>query len=164
MNTQFLNKFEDINSTVIPRSFIQALIIGSVLNLINQSDALFASRVLDILPLLLTYLTPFVVVMYSQRISINKAWLDINNQQTPDGVNSLFSTSISHGIPAKALTIGLIAGSINSALLLLDSYFGTGGLSALPITQMAQFYFIPIIFGVITQTIAYRRAITLFTN
>ena len=164
MNIQVFDKFENINSTVIPRSFIIALIIGSILNLINQFDALFASRAIEIMPLLLTYITPFVVVMYSQRISFNRAWLDINDQQTPGEVNSLFSTSISHGIPAKALAIGLVAGSINSAILLFESYFITGDLNALPLTQMAQFYFIPLIFGVLTQTIAYRRAITTFTN
>lgn len=164
IDMRFFEKFENLNSTVIPRSFILALIIGSVLNLINQYDAFFAFKAIEILPLLLTYITPFVVVMYSQRTSFNKAWLNINNQQAPFEVNGLFSTSLSHGIPAKALVIGLIVGSINSALLLLESYFGTESFSALPLRQMAQFYFIPMIFGMLTQTISYRRAITIFTN
>lgn len=164
MNALFFEKFENLNSTVIPRSFIVALIIGSVLNLINQFDALFAFSSLQILPLLLTYVTPFAVVLYSQRASLNRAWRDINHEQTPREINSLFSTFVSHGIPAKALAIGLVAGSLNSAILIFASYFGTGDFNTLPSTQMVQFYFIPMIFGVLSQTLSYRRAITAFTN
>ena len=66
MNLRFFDKFENLNATVFPRSVIIALIIGSVLNLINQFDVLFGPKAVQILPLLLMYFTPFVVVMFSQ--------------------------------------------------------------------------------------------------
>jgi hypothetical protein len=43
------------------RAFIVALVIGSLLNLINQGDALFAGRPLDWLKLALTYVVPYCV-------------------------------------------------------------------------------------------------------
>ena len=43
------------------RAFFVALTIGSVLNLINQGDALIAGRTLDWLKIVLTYLVPYCV-------------------------------------------------------------------------------------------------------
>ena len=46
------------------RSFIVALIVGTILNLINQGDALVAGMPLDLTKLLLTYLVPYCVSTY----------------------------------------------------------------------------------------------------
>jgi hypothetical protein len=46
------------------RSFIAAIVVGTVLNLINQGDALFAGRPLDWTKLALTYLVPYFVTTY----------------------------------------------------------------------------------------------------
>jgi len=43
------------------RAFFVALTIGSVLNLINQGDALIAGRSLDWLKIVLTYIVPYCV-------------------------------------------------------------------------------------------------------
>jgi hypothetical protein len=43
------------------RAFIVALTVGSVLNLINQGDALIAGRALDWLKIALTYIVPYCV-------------------------------------------------------------------------------------------------------
>ena len=43
------------------RAFFVALTIGSVLNLINQGDALIAGRPLDWLKIALTYVVPYCV-------------------------------------------------------------------------------------------------------
>jgi hypothetical protein len=43
------------------RAFIVALAIGTVLNLINQGDALIAGRSLDWLKVALTYIVPYCV-------------------------------------------------------------------------------------------------------
>jgi hypothetical protein len=43
------------------RAFIVALAIGTVLNLINQGDALIAGRSLDWLKIALTYIVPYCV-------------------------------------------------------------------------------------------------------
>ena len=46
------------------RSLIAALVVGTILNLINQGDALFGGRSLDWLKLGLTYIVPYCVATY----------------------------------------------------------------------------------------------------
>jgi hypothetical protein len=46
------------------RSLAAAVIVGTVLNLINQGDALFGDKALDWLKLLLTYIVPYCVATY----------------------------------------------------------------------------------------------------
>ena len=49
---------------ILRRSFGVALIVGTILNLINQGDALFGSARLNLLKMLLTYSVPFCVSTY----------------------------------------------------------------------------------------------------
>jgi hypothetical protein len=46
------------------RSFAAALVVGTILNLINQGDALFGDRGLDWTKLVLTYIVPYCVATY----------------------------------------------------------------------------------------------------
>ena len=46
------------------RSLAAAAVVGTVLNLINQGDALFAGKPLDWTKLLLTYVVPYCVTTY----------------------------------------------------------------------------------------------------
>lgn len=46
------------------RSLVVALTVGTILNLINQGDALVTGAVLDLTKLLLTYLVPYSVSTY----------------------------------------------------------------------------------------------------
>ena len=46
------------------RSLAAAVVVGTVLNLINQGDALFGGRPLDWLKLGLTYIVPYCVATY----------------------------------------------------------------------------------------------------
>jgi hypothetical protein len=46
------------------RSFWVALVVGTILNLINQGDALFAARSLDLTKIVLTYAVPYFVATY----------------------------------------------------------------------------------------------------
>ena len=48
----------------IRRALVVALVIGTVLNLINQGDALVHGRPLVMWKLLLTYFVPFAVASY----------------------------------------------------------------------------------------------------
>lgn len=52
------------SGATVRRSLVVALLVGTVLNAINQGDALLAGR--DIVPwkLLLTYFVPFAVASY----------------------------------------------------------------------------------------------------
>jgi len=46
------------------RSLWVAFIVGSILNLINQGDALLRGGHVDVVKLLLTYVVPYVVATY----------------------------------------------------------------------------------------------------
>jgi len=46
------------------RSFWVAVIVGTVLNLINQGDRLFSGQRLDLVKLALTYVVPYLVATY----------------------------------------------------------------------------------------------------
>jgi hypothetical protein len=46
------------------RSFIVALVVGTVLNLINQGDALLGAHPMNLTKLFLTYLVPYCVATY----------------------------------------------------------------------------------------------------
>ncbi|HVC57125.1 MAG TPA: nitrate/nitrite transporter NrtS [Stellaceae bacterium] len=46
------------------RSLLVALIVGTILNLINQGDALVTGMPIDVVKLLLTYLVPYCVSTY----------------------------------------------------------------------------------------------------
>ena len=46
------------------RSFVVALIVGTVLNLINQGDALFGEEHLNLTKIILTFAVPYCVATY----------------------------------------------------------------------------------------------------
>jgi hypothetical protein len=53
-----------VSDGVPRRSCIVALIVGTILNLINQGDAVFTGAAIDLTKLLLTYLVPYCVSTY----------------------------------------------------------------------------------------------------
>ena len=53
-----------ISNGVLRRSLLVALVVGTILNLINQGDAMLAGLPLDVAKLLLTYLVPYLVSTY----------------------------------------------------------------------------------------------------
>jgi len=57
--------FEYAVSDGIPRrSFLVAIVVGTILNLINQGDALFGAAAVNWTKLFLTYLVPYAVSTY----------------------------------------------------------------------------------------------------
>jgi hypothetical protein len=46
------------------RSLAAAIVVGTILNLINQGDALFGGRPIDWLKVMLTYIVPYCVATY----------------------------------------------------------------------------------------------------
>jgi hypothetical protein len=46
------------------RSFWVAVVVGTILNLINQGDRLLAGASLDVAKLVLTYVVPYIVATY----------------------------------------------------------------------------------------------------
>lgn len=53
-----------VSDGVPRRSFWVAVVVGTILNLINQGDALFAARPLDPTKIILTYAVPYIVATY----------------------------------------------------------------------------------------------------
>jgi len=53
-----------VSDGVPKRSLIVALVVGAVLNLINQGDVLFAGARPNLLKLILTFVVPYVVATY----------------------------------------------------------------------------------------------------
>lgn len=69
------------NSTM-KKGFIISAIVGTLLNLINQGNLLFTNQLpeVSIVKLSLTYITPFVVSVYSITSTIIKKEYSINKQ------------------------------------------------------------------------------------
>jgi hypothetical protein len=53
-----------ISDGVPKRSLAVALVVGTILNLINQGDALFAGAQLNLVKLILTFAVPYAVATY----------------------------------------------------------------------------------------------------
>ncbi len=151
-----------LKGSVLRRSAILALIIGSALTWINQFDALIGSDTIQVLPLFLAYVTPFIVIAISQLAVIRKPRLDAKKEHIPGTTENLFATAFLHGIPARAVTIGLIIGTINAAIILSQALLSTGDIGAAPATLLAQVYTLPVLFGFLSQAVSYRRAVRTF--
>jgi hypothetical protein len=64
-----------VSDGVPRRSFIVALIVGAILNLLNQGDALFSGGQLNFTKLILTFAVPYCVATYgavSFRLSLSR--------------------------------------------------------------------------------------------
>ena len=65
-----------VSGGVPRRSLIVSVVVGSVLNLINQGDALLGGEPVNIAKIVLTYIVPYVVATYgavSYRINLARA-------------------------------------------------------------------------------------------
>ena len=73
-----------VSDGVFRRSLYVALVVGTLLNLINQWDAVFAAQSIDWLKLALTYVVPYVVCTYGA-VSTQRNQLDRRNtgERTP---------------------------------------------------------------------------------
>jgi hypothetical protein len=72
------------------RSFIVALVVGAILNLINQGDALFAAGRLNFTKLILTFAVPYCVATYgavSLRLSLPRDAEPEKDGPSPDRQN-----------------------------------------------------------------------------
>ncbi|MFQ5566311.1 MAG: hypothetical protein ACE5EU_08115 [Paracoccaceae bacterium] len=142
---------------VLARSAIVAAILGSTLALVNQSDAIFGAAEIRWLPLFLAYLTPFLVVGLSQTLGLREG-RKASARMT--GLRESFvATVFSHGIPARAVALGLAAGGINTAVVASAALFAGRGLGQLPLALIVQALALPVLFGALSQAVSFRRAI-----
>ena len=150
---------EHLDANVLTRSLVLALIIGSILTFVNQPEAIFGDELFEKLPSLLAFATPFLVVMLSQLGAIKQAVIDRRHGQTPNETTRFISTMMGHNIPFRALAISLIAGSVNSVIILINTIFQTGDITNVPLPVLVQSYLLPFIFGAFSQALTYRRCV-----
>lgn len=150
-----------LTAPIVARAFAVALILGSTLTAINQPAAILGAASLDLLPFALVYITPFVVVTASQLLGIRRALSD--GQPLPAGEGFL-ATVLAHGIPSKALLTGLLVGTVNTAITAAAALIATGSLAGIPLPLLVQAYTLPVLFGLLSQAISYRRAAARFTR
>lgn len=143
---------------VVERALVIALVIGSGLTAVNQSPAVFGDAPFAIPQLILGYLTPFVVVTVSQVLGIRARLREAASgfAGEPHG-DALFPTALSHGIPARALFVALAVGTVLTAIMAGLALIEGGGFGDVPTAQIAQVYALPLVFGVVSQSISYRR-------
>ena len=144
-----------LSAPIFARALVVALILGSVLTLVNQPVAIFGTTPLELLPFALVYFTPFVVVALSQILGIRQA---LREGRPLANDERFLATVLTHGIPAKALSTGLLMGTLNTSITVAAALAETGGLSGLPIPLLAQAYCLPVLFGLLSQAISFRRA------
>jgi hypothetical protein len=80
-----------VSDGVPRRSFIVALIVGAILNLINQGDALWSGGKLNFTKLILTFAVPYCVATYgavSFRLSVSP------RSESEDGPRQLGDTDM----------------------------------------------------------------------
>lgn len=150
-----------ISKDIMRRAFCTALALGSVLMLTNQSGAIFGNDKVQVLPLFLVYLTPFVVVIVSQVLGTLRAMSDARSTNAfAYRGKAFFSTAISHGIPFRALLVASVIGTATTWIVALAALMAHGTVSNLPTAQILQAFALPMLFGLVSQTISYRRTVT----
>lgn len=149
----------DLSKSAVIRAAIVAIVIGSVLTLINQRAAFFGAEEIAILPLILVFQTPFLVVLASQMLAIRRATLDYQARIGPAKRERFLETLTAHEIPLRAIILGGLMGTLNTAIIGTANILSTGAALPLPTTLIAQAYTLPVLFGFVSQSLAYRRAI-----
>lgn len=149
-----------VNGDILRRAALVAIVMGSILTLVNQSAAVFGRAEFAYLPLALVYMTPFAVVTISQMLGIRRATMDA--QQNGDhrlGEEPVLATALAHGIPLRNVLVGMLVGSVTASIFITIALSDGAGVKSLPVALLAQAYALPILFGLLSQTIAYRRAV-----
>ena len=144
---------------IVRRAAIVALVIGSALTLINQPQAVFGDAPLNLAPFILVYLTPFVVVVLSQVLGTRTLFSEVaGGRSTGRDTESFIATALSHGIPFRVAAVALGVGTAMTPVIVALTLLDGGDLSRVPLAQIGQVYALPLVFGLISQTLAYRRA------
>lgn len=148
-----------LNAAILRRATVVALVLGSILMLSGQAEAIFGAEELRLLPLVVAFVTPFIVVTVSQLLGVQRAVSDVRRgARIAFAEEGILTTAFTHGIPSKAFRIGLLAGSVSTLIVVAASLVETGNLSAVSWALSGQAFVLPVFFGVLSQTIAYRGA------
>ena len=160
MTRTFNKAHPGYDAGIIRRSAIVAVVIGIILTLANQTAAVLGRQPFQFLPLVLNFVIPFIVVAISQFLGIKKALSDMKqSDKFGTQAEGFIVAAFSHGIPLRALIVSLIIGSTNSGIIISVTLMENGNLANLPFAVMAQAYILPALFGILSQTITYRRTL-----
>ena len=66
---------------------------------------------------------------------------------------------MSHGIPLRALILATFIAVTNTLIAGIEKLVSSGTLSEIPSTLIGQAFILPMLFGLISQTISYRRTV-----
>ena len=148
-----------LSAAILRRALVIALGLGSILTLANQAQAIFGAEALQMFPMMLVFLTPFVVITVSQLLGVQRAHRDSRGgaRHVPAD-DTVLLTALRHGIPSRALRLGLLAGGLNASLVMTLALFQRGDLDAVSWPLLAQAFGLSTLFGALSQSIAYRRA------
>jgi len=148
-----------ISRAVVGRASVVALVLGSGLTLTNQSGAIFGEQTLELLPIALAYLTPFAVAAASQVLGIRQAQLIACRRRLSDHLQgSFFATALSYGIPSRTVLLALVIGAANTAVVVSATMADGGDLATVSVRPIGQAFVLPMLFGLISQTLSFRRA------
>jgi len=160
MTQTFYKGHPGYDAGIIRRSAIVAVVIGTILTLTNQTAAVLGRQPFQFLPLVLNFVTPFIVVAISQLLGVKKALSDMKQSDKSGAqIEGFIAAAFGHGIPLRALTVSLMIGSTNSGIIISATLMENGNLANLPFATMAQAYILPALFGILSQTITYRRTL-----
>jgi hypothetical protein len=138
---------------VLRRSFVLALVIGAGLVLFNQRGAIFGAAAFSFLAVVLSFVTPFVVICISQALGV-RAYVRGRQAWRPE---MFWTTMGSHGIPRRALSVAPLVGVAVTAIMAGLAWIEVGDPLAVPATQVLQVFALPFAFGLVSQAAAYRR-------
>jgi hypothetical protein len=162
-----------MTDAVLRRAALVAAVLGSILTIVNQPEAVFHGAEFQLLPLAQVFLTPFVVVAISQLLGARQANIDSDRiwigEAAPGTLagpvtESFWSTVFSHGIPSRAVSLGFLCGGINTLAAMAAEILENGNLDDLPIRLLTQAFALPVAFGVLSQALAYRRTAKAFAS
>ena len=146
-----------LNRIILRRAAIVALVLGTALTLANQWSAVFGRAEFALLPLAQVYLTPFLVVALSQILGIRQAHRNIaRGHPAPKADEKLARTMFRHGIPRRAVLTGLAVGAVNAIIVSMALLVEQGSLVGFEVGVAAQAVVLPILFGLLSQALAYR--------
>lgn len=143
---------------VLKRSVIIAVLIGSILTLVNQPLAILGHESLVKFKLILAFVLPFIVISISQVFGKHQAEIDKVDSQSQFSHEKLLKTMVSHNIPTRALVICLIVGSLASVVT-LSNFLLHDKNTNIDWNFMIQPYLFSLFFGAFSQAISYRKHI-----
>lgn len=146
---------------ILKRSAILALIIGTVLTFANQWNAIFGIDQFKILSMVLVFQTPFLVISISQVLGGRQALCENTATSVASVDENLIRTMVSHGIPLRAVLVGLLIGGFNTLIVITANMMATGEPGPLPSLLLAQAFTFPTVFGFLSQALSYRRQLAI---